>query len=571
MIVIAAVVSAFVIFFYFRKRLREMLRENEWWLLLLLFCGVFTCVCPPLLLVVDIDSASVGMLQKAKTSYIPWMHSLWSAIWWLSQLWSWVILPLCQDYDGSGEFTFKKRLWAAFKFNVKFYLVIGVVCGALLVYAFAARVLDSIDDLQSIGMAAANAFGLTLLVFLLSTGLVAIPKDLWQLSDKDRLLRRLLSRLPNINDQLENAKVEWDEHKSVLQRLDTYYTEDHELYPCHRKVTAYVKNFEQTCMAMRMRVSSSTPRRGAAVQEDEATREALVNVHASLKRSAHTIFRLEHQYTEMTAQCVTLESAQGFYWTHVRKYLLRTASLLLGLLSAIIVWSEAVLPFTKEEVGAETVSMVQMMVMGYLEYSAGIQVIVFGSILSYMAVASYRTVFQFKYFEMYSLTPSTSNVESMSFVGVQATRVIMPLCYNFLNMICMTSANSLVMYSAVFGGMDTIVFLGPWFNRTLPVLILVLSILHLTGAFQRITQWCGVQENNEDDETQNEGRELVRLDRRQRSPDSSPKAAESSRPLPAPVKQAPAVVVPMPKLPDGKEKRDAASIKDKYRNRTAAK
>eukprot|EP00658_Telonema_sp_P-2_P078895 TRINITY_DN7500_c0_g1_i1.p1 TRINITY_DN7500_c0_g1~~TRINITY_DN7500_c0_g1_i1.p1 ORF type:complete len:226 (+),score=50.05 TRINITY_DN7500_c0_g1_i1:319-996(+) len=97
--------------------------------------------------------------------------------------------------------------------------------------------------------------------------------------------------------------------------------------------------------------------------------------------------------------------------------------------------------------------------------------------LFYMAGCCYWAVFQFKVFEVYHLLPNVSDVMSFCFTATFLTRLIMPLCYNFLWASDLTSAHNMVMYSAVFGAMNVVNFLGTWFNQFMPIFIPVVALL----------------------------------------------------------------------------------------------
>ena len=46
-------------------------------------------------------------------------------MYWISFVLMWLIIPIQQGYCVAGEFTFKSKLWASVKSNLKFYAAAG--------------------------------------------------------------------------------------------------------------------------------------------------------------------------------------------------------------------------------------------------------------------------------------------------------------------------------------------------------------------------------------------------------------------------------------------------------------
>jgi hypothetical protein len=80
----------------------------------------------------------------------------------------------------------------------------------------------------------------------------------------------------------------------------------------------------------------------------------------------------------------------------------------------------------------------------------------------------------------------------MCFVVTFLTRLILPLCYNFLWMANLTHSANNVAYSAFFGNMNVVKFLGEWFNQFMPVFIPILAVLIEMKVVHRFLQWVGV-------------------------------------------------------------------------------
>lgn len=107
------------------------------------------------------------------------MSIIWKCIYYVIFILTWVLLPIAQEYESSGEFTWQKKLKMAVVNNLIIYGVFAVLGVLFMVYLMFKSALD-FKELMPILMAGSNAFGMGLVVVLLSFGLVAIPKKLWR-------------------------------------------------------------------------------------------------------------------------------------------------------------------------------------------------------------------------------------------------------------------------------------------------------------------------------------------------------------------------------------------------------
>lgn len=131
-------------------------------------------------LLLPIDIAH-GMVYGAS----PVFKVLWGFIFWTTFLLAWVFIPLLMEYWAAGDFTWRERLATSVKVNLKFYAAISI--GLLLIVVWL-LFSGEIKQLEAYLIAAANAWGLLLIVALLGHGLVSVPRSLWRAAYPDRQL-----------------------------------------------------------------------------------------------------------------------------------------------------------------------------------------------------------------------------------------------------------------------------------------------------------------------------------------------------------------------------------------------
>jgi hypothetical protein len=98
-----------------------------------------------------------------------------------------VILPIIQEFEMAGEFTFRAKLKTAIYRHVRVFIALGAIGSVLLIYLIIRGTLK-INHLPALAMALSNCWGLFLIISLLGYGLVAIPRILWYKGDVEKWL-----------------------------------------------------------------------------------------------------------------------------------------------------------------------------------------------------------------------------------------------------------------------------------------------------------------------------------------------------------------------------------------------
>uniref|UniRef100_A0A3Q4BDT1 LMBR1 domain containing 2a n=1 Tax=Mola mola TaxID=94237 RepID=A0A3Q4BDT1_MOLML len=136
-------------------------------------------------------TVSIPKACEQPWSYIPdgILPVFWSVVYWTSQFLTWLLLPFMQSYARSGTFSRIGKIKTALIENAVYYGTYLIIFISLLVYVAAHPQWKlSWGKLQTIGITAANTWGLFLLVLLLGYGLVEIPRSYWLASSHGYLL-----------------------------------------------------------------------------------------------------------------------------------------------------------------------------------------------------------------------------------------------------------------------------------------------------------------------------------------------------------------------------------------------
>jgi hypothetical protein len=464
--------------------------------------GTFICFMPFPLLALDIDAALSARDIGQKSSADSWVHGWWMTMFFATNILGWVVLPILQSFDESGEFTTKKKLIWSFRENVRLYIILGIVAVLALGYLIFIMDVHDISGVVSLCLACANAFGLIVLVIFLGCGLFGFPRRVWKLSDPIGLLQEEYHAVRDYNDDLDSALLDLAALRVELAKMDPNVLEADRPH--------FVKMLEIVADIQRVHPSVPSSIRDSANKSKTYASLAVVNME--LRRLKKLIRRLDSLLNTTVDRCVELDHviAKGsWFWTVGRKPLFRIAAIAALLLSLFVLTSEIVIPFN--HMTGIPLSIMQVLVLNPVTRFVSSMVV-----LCYIASCAFWSTAKFKVFDTYVLVPGTTDAATLCFFVTFLTRLIMPLCYNFLLMADIIDPQYGVTYSRLFGSMNVVVLLGTWFNRFMPIFIPIVAVLIELGIIHRMLAWAGfesfeVSEEGKVQRQQNieEGRMLV--------------------------------------------------------------
>lgn len=122
------------------------------------------------------------------------LQTAWQCLYWYTFVAMITILPFHQEYADCGEFT----VWGKVKWSVRqnfTFLVSMSIAGVVGILILLASHRLSVGSILGFAIAASNALGLTLVLFLLGYGLVEIPRDLWRKGSRGGRQRLLMHKV----------------------------------------------------------------------------------------------------------------------------------------------------------------------------------------------------------------------------------------------------------------------------------------------------------------------------------------------------------------------------------------
>uniref|UniRef100_A0AAY5KCS2 LMBR1 domain containing 2 n=1 Tax=Esox lucius TaxID=8010 RepID=A0AAY5KCS2_ESOLU len=559
-IVVVFVLALFLLHRYadFRKQQRMVLFGTllAWYL-----CFLIVFILPLDISTVSTINALFSPLGKGrviipKVCYKPWsyipdgiMPVFWRVVYWTSQCLTWLLLPFMQSYARSGGFSITGKIKTALIENAIYYGTYLLIFGSLLIYVAVHPQLQY--ELQTIGITAANTWGLFLLVLLLGYGLVEIPRSYWNASRRGHLLiktyfkaAKLMTEKADAEENLEDVmeevrkvqesikynhplrkyidtilrKCPVDYQEKMGRNMDDYedfddkqntYPSEKSLVKLHKQVIYAVQRHNRTRVQWQILLQQAIHLEDVAKNETSATHQF---VH-SFPSTEPTSWFSRYLYTP---------TVEWFWECLLRQWFYRLLAVFLSLFSVAVVWSECTF-FSTQPVLSLFAVFIQLAERdyNYLYIEMACFITIF-----FLCTCVYSTVFRIRVFNYYYLASHhQTDAYSLQFSGMLFCRLTPPLCLNFLGLIHMDSAIShqqkeQTAYTSIMGSMRVLSFIADGFYIYYPMLILLLCIATYFSLGTRCLNLLGFQQFVGDNEMTSdlidEGKELIRREKRKR-------------------------------------------------------
>eukprot|EP00164_Ancoracysta_twista_P001405 GFYU01001828.1.p1 GENE.GFYU01001828.1~~GFYU01001828.1.p1 ORF type:complete len:588 (-),score=24.12 GFYU01001828.1:148-1911(-) len=448
----------------------------------------------------------------------------WEVLYWITFCLCWAVLPVFTSYAESGAYTRADKWKQALKENVIFYAVCGLFAGGFLIYLMAASQLD-VAGIKGICIALANTWAMFLLVCLLGHGLVDVPRKLWLKGNREKNLRYSQFRAVGVFEALDSSQYELKRTIASIQKTVESISDSN-----HLKQYADILQSE-----IPSNVELGNSRRLSDADEDvEVSYKGLIKLRNNLKRAKLDLERAQCQWDNLLMHTRILEdvinncnqpdrafhssirnkrtgllAAQRDHWEwmwRVKFYpvFMRTLSVTCAVLSVLILSCEltAFSGFTLLSIWNPYPHIDDLTV----------QVII--SIpLCYSCVCTFYSIFKIKVFNLYELHPNKqTDGPSMLFNAQIVTRLVAPLCFNYMEILQTKDAKFYEMYDDI----DVVPLFGDYFNIYFPIAILLFTIATIFNLFERVLRLCNINQlfaDTFDESLVSEGQRLLNRER----------------------------------------------------------
>ncbi|KAK1788308.1 hypothetical protein P4O66_016748 [Electrophorus voltai] len=463
-----------------------------------------------------------------------------------------LLLPFMQSYARSGGFSITGKIKTALIENAIYYGTYLFIFGSLLIYvAVHPQWHLSWYELQTIGITAANTWGLFLLVLLMGYGLVEIPCSYWEASSQGHLLIKTYFKAAKLMAEKADAEENLEDVMEEVRKANESIKYNHPfrkyidtiLRKCpieyQEKMGRNMDDYEdfddkQNTYPSERSLEKLHKQVIYAVQRNNRTRvqwQILLDQAFHLEDVAKNETSLSHQFvhsfptTEPAGwvnRYVYTPTVEWYWECLLKQWFYRVLAVLLSLFSVAVVWSECTFFSTRPVLSLFAV-FIQLAERdyNYLYIEMACFITIF-----FLCTCVYSTVFRIRVFNYYYLASHhQTDAYSLQFSGMLFCRLTPPLCLNFLGLIHMDSAIShqakqQTAYTSIMGSMRVLSFIANGFYIYYPMLIVILCIATYFSLGTRCLNLLGFQQFMGDNELTSdlidEGRELLRRERRKR-------------------------------------------------------
>lgn len=477
------------------------------------YASLFSCIgwalCFSIVLMVPVDIIDYDWRQcedcKKPLTYLPpWALKIeWNILYWGTFFLSWLVFPFLQSYWLAGDFTKFEKFFTSFKENIYIYVIMGVLGGSGLIFLTVKLKSSnnslSGEDVRQLAVMLANIYGLVIVVLLMGYGLVDIPRYLLRKSDRQGWLKHYMIQAAIYKREMEVTKEKLDDTMHKIRIVSQKIGQEN-------KLRAFVDTILEKCPPEFQ--NGSVRRFSVDVDKERVTYSNLVNLHQKVMNYDHAYTRATRLYDQIVSKALNLEDVihsknsperrvewhfrqppsgrfsglkatlEWVWQVHLYTWYFRILGITCAVLSIILVWCEAVMPSTTED----------MSFLYFFIHKTGLtgipKQLFCVVILTYMATCTYTSLFKLQIWDYYRLVPhQQSDANSIMFSANYLCRLAAPLSFNFLQLTRQTK--SAPEFSAVMGQMDGYFGLGKSFLYGFPVLIVMFCLCSLLNVWQR--------------------------------------------------------------------------------------
>ncbi|XP_029434693.1 LMBR1 domain-containing protein 2 [Rhinatrema bivittatum] len=497
--------------------------------------------------------------QEPPKCFMPWsyipkgiMPTFWRVVYWTSQFLTWLLLPFMQSYARSGGFSITGKIKTALIENAIYYGTYLLIFGAFLIYvAVNPNFHLEWSQLQTIGIAAANTWGLFLLVLLLGYGLVEIPRSYWYGSRRGYLLMKTYFKAAKLMTEKADAEENLEDMMEEVRKVSECIKYNHPLRKCVDTILKKCPTEYQEKMGRNMDDYEDFDEK----QNSYPSEKSLVKLHKQVIYSVQRHQRTQVQWRILLEQAFYLEDvaknessatrqfvhtfppqepenrfARRFYTPTVewywecllRPWCYRLLAVVLALFSVVVVWSECTFFSTRPVLSLFAVFIQQAeKTYNYIYIEMACFLTIF-----FLSICVYSTVFRIRVFNYYYLASHhQTDAYSLLFSGMLFCRLTPPLCLNFLGLTHMDVSishqnNQPTAYTLIMGSLKVLPFIADGFYIYYPMLVVILCIATYFSLGTRCLNLLGFQQfmgdNDMTSDLTDEGKELIRREKRKR-------------------------------------------------------
>lgn len=425
---------------------------------------------------------------------------LWRSKYWISFVLTWAILPTLQEYYRSGHYNKMMKLKDSFRQNLKFQIIMLAIALASAFY-LTFEVGLSFSNLKSMIIALTHIYSLTLALWLMAHGLIAIPRQRWIEGSVIGNLNYLYLKVPKLIDNLEDHKISFKEDVLkviVLTKNFTSNPDDFEFRDWILQMNQQIPADLQQMMDQQYLDTFANQ----TITRDQLTTSFMVKLSKSFQNNLYKLIAYESEYENIFNKIIYLEDILSghvnnnqlsfrldhrllftpkftvIYFYYIHPVASKLLSILLFTLSFMILESEFF--------HSTKLSIINILINKFANHNF-VQLLLTVLLFSYMLFSSLTSLTSLKIFNMYHLVRHNSDPVSTSWYAMYISRLTIPLSYNFITLFISRKS----IFEDWFGSSIHLTGLFNLFNNWLPRLVLIPVILTTFHVYDKLKKRLG--------------------------------------------------------------------------------
>ncbi|KAL4503238.1 hypothetical protein ABPG72_000844 [Tetrahymena utriculariae] len=478
------------------------------------------------------EIADLSQINNTNYLYDNTFYKTWYVVYWVMMVINMFIMNVQNLFHKTGHVFFCSRIIGTIVSYIKLCLVfvIPFVIGCIILFIFTKSF--GIGVMTQVFLLLSNIYGITVLVLLIGYGLVQFPYSLWSKTNTNGTLDVLLTKAePLFNrycDVQTNLLLATQKMHNIINKI----YDGHQLFPYKDMFINELPNLDEH-RSYKSSSASSNLSKHLTDMPDIINENYVANARFALKSAKYNfvkVFNKWKQHCDKIYKIIDIQSLEEkkdlvspskdnqnqksssnknkdslkskFLNTSFndllkdykqleakkmdKKYVVfyKISACLAGMLSILIIYSETALIFSTDDNQA-------IVFMRIIQNSTNVAGVIFFIliILGYVIYCACFALFEIDLGAGFEIYPYHTHPLTLMFNSKTCGTIAFPLCYNIMLMLDQVNNNGLKVHSGFdtfFRPMQSVPFLGRWYNLIVCFLISVVGIISMFGSLKKL-------------------------------------------------------------------------------------
>ncbi|EAS00256.3 PH domain protein (macronuclear) [Tetrahymena thermophila SB210] len=480
------------------------------------------------------EIADLSQINNSNYLYDNTYYKIWYVVYWVMMALNMFIMNVQNLFHKTGHVFFCSRIVGTIVSYIKLCLVfvIPFVIGCIILFIFTKSF--GIGVMTQVFLLLSNIYGITVLVLLIGYGLVQFPYSLWSKTNTNNTLDVLLTKAEPLFNRYCDAQTNLLLATQKMQNIINKIYDGHQLYPYKDMFINELPNLDEH-RSYKTSSASSNLMKHLTDMPDIITENYLANARFSLKSAKYNfikVFNKWKQHCDKIYKVIDIKSLENkkdlisptredkhsksnnnqnkdslkskFLNTSFndllkdykqleakkmdKKYVIfyKISACLAGMLSILIIYSETALIFSTDDNQA----IVFMRIIQNSTNVAGVIVFIL-VILCYVIHCACFALFEIDLGAGFEIYPYHTHPLTVMFNSKTCGTIAFPLCYNVMLILNQVDNSDLKVHSGFdtfFRPMQSVPFLGRWYNLIVCFLISVVGIISMFSSLKKLVK-----------------------------------------------------------------------------------